>query len=137
MKPFTLSFLAVVTAVGLSTLGGRALAAEGAPTKTPAKAGQGQRGDRMEAMAKELGLTEDQKTKLAAIQKEETAKLRALTPEERKAQSKELREGMAKKVKPILTPEQFEKWQKMRAERMKRGGGQQSAPKKQPKTETN
>ena len=79
--------------------------------------------DRMQQIAQELNLTADQKTQLKPIFKKETDKLKALradanlTREQRQKKVKAIREEIKKEVKPVLTAEQWEKWQKMRQER--------------------
>lgn len=82
----------------------------------------GQRGEmlkeRVNKMAEELKLTDDQKTKVEAALKEQQEKMRgsrdpASTPEERREKMKGVREELTKKMKEILTPEQFAKWEKM------------------------
>ncbi len=93
--------------------------------------------ERLEAMAKELNLTEEQKTKIKAVMEEETKKLQALredqsTPrEERFAKFREATEAMNAKIKPILNAEQQEKWAKMQENRGPgRPGG--DAPRRRP-----
>jgi gas vesicle protein len=79
--------------------------------------------DRMQQIAQELKLTEDQKTQLRPIFKKEADKLKALrddaslTREQRQEKVKAIREEFKKEVKPVLTTEQWEKWQTMRPER--------------------
>jgi Spy/CpxP family protein refolding chaperone len=79
--------------------------------------------DRMQQVAKELDLTEEQKTQLRPIFKKEGEKLKALrddqglTREQRQEKAKAIREELRKEVKPVLTAEQWEKWEKMRQER--------------------
>ena len=78
--------------------------------------------ERHNKMAEELNLTADQKTKFEAAMKEQGEKMRALrnpnaTPEERKAKRKAGQEELSKKMKGILTPEQFAKWEKMQQSR--------------------
>lgn len=95
-----------------------------------------QRPDRLAQMAEQLQLTEDQKTQLKPILKEETDKMRALradtslSREDRQAKLKEIRDGTSAKFKKILKPEQYEKWQKAMAQRGQRRpqGGQPPAP---------
>lgn len=78
--------------------------------------------ERMQEVAKELNLTDEQKEKLKPIfqsQAEKVKELRAdtnLTREQKIEKLKAIREEIAPKVKEILTPAQFEKWQKMREE---------------------
>jgi hypothetical protein len=82
--------------------------------------------DRLKQLAAELNLSEEQKEKLKAVFKEEGEKLRAirrdsnLGPQEKRAKVRELREQIAGKVKPVLTQEQFERWQKMRQQGQRR-----------------
>lgn len=108
-------------------------AAEKPKQKPPPDAGEGVRARRDAAMA-ELGLTDDQRDKLRAAQKEQADKVRAvredtaLNAEQRTAKMRELRDSFAATAKSILTPDQFAKWQKMRETRRPRptpdaGGG--------------
>ena len=83
----------------------------------------GQRGEmakeRIAKMAEELKLTDEQKTKVTALLKEQAETMRGLrdaTPEERREKTKAVREEMQKKMKEILTPEQYTKWEKLRKE---------------------
>ena len=70
----------------------------------------------------DLKLTDEQKTKMQEAQREQAEKMRALMqdlsiPREEKIEKmKELRASQETKLKSILTPEQFEKWTKMRSE---------------------
>lgn len=80
----------------------------------------GQRGEaakeRLNKLAEELKLTDAQKTKVEVVMKEQAQKrqgLRDATPEERQEKGKALREETKKKMKEILTAEQFEKFEKM------------------------
>lgn len=76
--------------------------------------------ERMQHMAQELNLTDEQKEKLKTALAEQGEKMRelrdnqSLSPEEKRAKFREMNEGIEAKLKPILTPEQFEKWQKLR-----------------------
>ena len=78
--------------------------------------------DRLQQVAEQLKLTDDQKEKLKPIFKEQATKLRELrdnkdlSREDRMAKVKEIRESLAAKIKPILTPEQLDKWNKLRSE---------------------
>lgn len=58
--------------------------------------------DRTAALAKYLGLSDEQNAKIKPILDEEMSQTRAL------------REATSTKVTPLLTPEQLQKWQKMR-----------------------
>jgi len=116
--------LAALVAAGL--LAGTALQAQDAPKDKPAAApgGPGQRGGpNMDQIAKELNLSEEQKTKIKAAQEERMQKARALrqdstlSQEDRKAKMKEIQDDFTAKMKEILTPEQFDKWQKTMQQR--------------------
>ena len=78
--------------------------------------------DRLQQVSEQLKLTDDQKEKLKPIFKEQATKLRELrdnkdlSREDRTAKVKEIRESLAAKIKPILTPEQLDKWNKLRSE---------------------
>ena len=82
--------------------------------------------DRMKHVADELQLTGDQKEKLKPIFQDEAQKLKALrqdtslSKQDKRAKLKTIREDINAKVKPILTAEQLEKWNKLREEGPKR-----------------
>jgi hypothetical protein len=92
--------------------------ADGQPAARP----RGPVRDRLQQMSEQLKLTDEQKAKLKPILKEQAVKARELrdnkdlSREDRMAKVKEIREGLVEKVKPILTPEQLEKWNKLRSE---------------------
>ncbi len=88
--------------------------------------GGGQRGDMLKKMAEELGLSEEQKTKLQEAFKAQRESMKDLSPEERREKMKESREVMNAKIKEILTAEQYAKWEKIRDER--RPGGPGASP---------
>lgn len=78
-------------------------------------------------MDQDLNLSDDQEAKLKVIlleQQKHKESLKNLTEEEKKAKKKELRqerEVFKNKVKEILTPEQFTKWQEKQIEMAKKG----------------
>jgi Spy/CpxP family protein refolding chaperone len=78
--------------------------------------------DRIETLAKELQLTDEQKEKLRPIFQAEVERLknlRADTSLSRRAKLRELKKIRAEatpKVKEILTPEQFQKWKSIQAD---------------------
>lgn len=129
MKTWKLSLCAVLAS--LAAFGPSASAQEKkdeAPAKAPAR-GEGRRGDpqeRLKQLAEELKLTDEQKEKLKPIFQEEMEKLKALredtaTPREAKfAKFREIQQANEAKIKPILTAEQVEKWEKLKGERKKR-----------------
>jgi protein CpxP len=92
----------------------------------------GRRGNPLDAMKQQLNLTDDQVEKLKPILKEQQEKMKALradttlSREDMMAKRKELQAGLSAKVKDILTPDQFTKWQTMVQNRGRRG--QKGAP---------
>ena len=87
----------------------------------------------LDGMAKQLDLSDEQKVKIKPIledlqkQISELRKDTSIAPEDRPAKMKEIREGIAAKLKEILTPEQFAKWEKM-GPGMRRPGGAGGPP---------
>ena len=84
--------------------------------------------ERLQEISQALNLTEDQKAKLKPLLQAEMVKIKALradtslTHAQKAEQFKAIRQDSAPQVKAILTPEQLEKWQQIRAEfRAKRG----------------
>lgn len=83
---------------------------------------------RIEQMDKELKLTADQKKKLTALFEDQGKKMRemradtAMSQEDRRAKGRTMMEESNKKMKEILTPDQFEKWQKMREQQKGKNG---------------
>ena len=78
--------------------------------------------ERLKQLSEALKLTDEQKTKLEPILKEEGEKLRAIladtngSREEKGKKMQEARKEIAPKVKAVLTPEQAEKYDKFVAE---------------------
>jgi len=107
--------------------------------------GAGQREDmikeRAARMAEELKLTDTQKPKVEALLKEQAEKIRGLrdaTPEVRREKAQAMRADMDKKMKDILTADQYTSWQKMRAQgREGRGGPGGEKKKSEKKTPQN
>jgi Spy/CpxP family protein refolding chaperone len=81
---------------------------------------------RFEKMSTELNLTEDQKPKVKAALKEQFDKMKDLSPEERREKGPAMREEADKKMKEILTADQYKKFQSMRPGRP--GGGGPGGP---------
>ena len=75
---------------------------------------------KLQKMATELQLTDDQKAKIKPILMEEAPKIKALKEDtsmpqmQKMMQMKQLADGVDAKLKPILTPEQYQKFQQMR-----------------------
>ena len=122
MKMQKNSWLAALAAGALIALSPM-VRAEDKPTPPESRPPAGQRGEmakeRLAKMAEELKLTDEQKTKVAAAMKEQAEKMHGLkdaTPEERKEKMQAGRAEMEKKMKTILTPEQYTKWEQLRKE---------------------
>ena len=124
MKPAKLTFIAVLlgSLLGVSTAS-RAADADPKPAdKTDAKAAPA-RGERLKSLAEQLKLSDEQKEKLKPILQDERKKVRELrenkdlSRQNRVARLKEIRDDLGTKLNPILTPEQLEKWNKLRSER--------------------
>lgn len=128
MKTNKISLIAVLVLGGLVAFGTLAKA-EDKPAGKPHGKAHGDMKERGAKMAEELGLNEDQKAKMADMMKELGPKMKAimddssLSKEEKKPKMKALNEERTAKVKEILTPEQFEKWQKMQAAHRPGGPG--------------
>lgn len=132
MKNRRIQLLTILTLAGLITVSVGSAAQEKkneksqGKSKVEAKQQPNAHRDRLKAVADELNLTEEQKTQLKPVFKEESEKIRALrqdtslSPVDRRAKVKEIRASIAPKVKKILTTEQFEKWSKIREENQKR-----------------
>ncbi len=133
MKASKISLVAALVA-GVMLAYSPALRAQDANAGQDAKKHAGRPGgagmkEHLNKMAEDLKLTTDQKTKVEAAMKEQGEKMRGLRDlpqDQRREKGKALREEMTKKMKEILKPEQFEKWEKMRPQGRpggkKRGG---------------
>jgi len=89
----------------------------------------------MERLTTELTLTDAQKPKVKEVLEntmKQRQELRNVPQEERREKGQAMREEESKKMKAILTPEQFDKWQKSREQMgRKKGpgpGGEKEAP---------
>jgi Spy/CpxP family protein refolding chaperone len=109
----------------------------GAPPVGAPPAGQrpqGLRGPSLDQLAKMLDLTDDQKAKVKPIieaRDKKIADLRSdtsLSQEDRRAKMMAVREENTTQMKAVLTPEQFDKWQKMAPGRNRRPGGPGGPP---------
>ena len=138
MKLSKTMFLAALTAASLFAAGmafGQDTTtnapASGASTNAPPRAPRG----RMD-IGKALNLTDDQKAKVQPILDAQRAKMNAvrqdtsLSQDDMRAKMKQIRDDTTAQLKPILTPEQFQKWQTMqtRMRRMSPPGGNPPAP---------
>lgn len=97
------------------------------PARPGGEQAEGARARRDAAMA-ELGLTDEQRDKLRAAQKDQADKAKAiredasLSREQKTAKVRELRDSFNASAKTILTADQYEKWQKMQEARRNRPG---------------
>ncbi len=89
------------------------------PAATPPATGGRMRGMNFDNAVKQLNLTDDEKPKVQAVLddvKQKFTDLRAdssLSPADRRAKFKEIRDDMNAKLKDILTPDQYAQWQKI------------------------
>lgn len=97
---------------------------------------------RVEAMSKQLNLTDEQKSKLTALYDEEFKQMQSIRaessadPSKRQEKLRALRQENEKKLKAILTPEQWTKWEEVRNQfRGRRQNGQGAANKAKPEKE--
>src|SRR5690242_9292821 len=120
MKIERYTFIAVL---GLASFLASATMASAQTTNAPGH--HGQRGSvqhRVDRMSSELNLTADQKTKVTSLMEDEAKKrqeLRAdttLSREQKREKGQAMMTEQEKKLKEILTPDQFQKWQKIRQE---------------------
>ncbi|RSK47129.1 Spy/CpxP family protein refolding chaperone [Hymenobacter rigui] len=86
-------------------------------------------GNRMAEMTKDLNLTANQQTQVAAIQQEQLQQMQALRgnggTEDREARMQQMRtldESTDAKLKGVLTPEQFQQYQAAKQNRRQRMG---------------
>lgn len=122
--------IALAALVAGSLLTGFTLQAQDAPKDKPPgqRGGPGMRGANIEQMAKDLSLTDEQKTKVKAALDErmqkalELRKDTSLSPEDRRAKMKTIQEAFTAKMKEILTADQLEKWEKSRPQQRNRPG---------------
>ena len=129
MKLTKISLIAVLAAATVFSFSPTLSAQE--KKDAPKREGGGQGGgdfvkQRMDRLNEALTLTDEQKPKVEALLKAQAEKMRGLrdaTPEERREKMTANREEMGKKMKEILTAEQFEKYQKLPAPGRGQGGG--------------
>lgn len=82
--------------------------------------------ERMKKLAADLNLTQEQQDKLKPVLQEQSKKLRelrqdtSLSATDRRAKAKTIRDDAAKQIKAILTPEQWEKYQKLQQQNRQR-----------------
>jgi len=79
-------------------------------------------GNRMDELSERLQLTADQKTKVQEIFNDTREQLRAVR-HETEPRMEEIRRQADGRLQTVLTPEQWEQFQRMRQERGRRGRG--------------
>jgi len=129
-----ISKISLVTALALGSLLLSSPAVLAQDNKDGGDKGGGRKGrgqftveQRLERMTTELKLTDDQKPKVKAVLEEQDKKMqgmRDLAQDERGTKMRELREETNKKMKEILTADQYKQYEEMAQRRGKRGGGQ-------------
>jgi len=136
---FTKTSLAIMAVAGLLSLSSQAQTNTPPGGRQGGGGGQGGGGQRrspeqqMTQLSEQLQLTDAQKPKVKAVLDEQTKKMQELradtgaSREDRRAKLQVIQEDSSKKMKEILTPEQFKKFQEqqqqMRARRNGAGGG--------------
>jgi Spy/CpxP family protein refolding chaperone len=121
---------AVVLCAGLACVSGAALAQAGTMTKGEVQEDKASAQEHLQAMAKELNLTDEQKEKLKPIftsQMEEVQAVRndtSLTPPQRRQKMMAIHQKYSPQVNAILTPEQQAKWKAMKKDAMEKHQGE-------------
>ena len=88
---------------------------------------RGGQSNRMDELAERLQLSADQKTKVQEIFSDTREQLRA-TRKEMEPRMAEIRRQADGRLQTVLTPEQWEKFQRIRDERQRRGRGPRGGP---------
>jgi len=118
VKILSLTLLMSVLCVGMTFAQQQGQKVRATPEERAAK--------RVEMMKQSLNLTPDQVTKLQAVQteyaKSQDQALAAKSGSQQDMKAK--REAYDTQLKSILTPDQYQKYQDMRASKMKKGGKQ-------------
>jgi Spy/CpxP family protein refolding chaperone len=118
----SLTLAALVAAILLTA--GTAVRAQESTTPSStnlpvAGGGAKMRGPNVDYLAKQLGLTDDEKVKFSAAIDEQRQKLKSimsdksLSPQDRHSQVVQLRQDLNTELKGILTAEEFAKWEKL------------------------
>jgi len=122
MKMNKMGWLTLVAAGAMLAFSPGLRAAEGEGSKK-SEAGPGSRGaamqERLDKMSEELKLTDEQKEKVKEAFRAQFEKMRGLrdaSTEERREKGKAMMDEQDKKMKEILKPDQYEKWQKMQGD---------------------
>jgi Spy/CpxP family protein refolding chaperone len=121
----TLSNLSLIIALALGTLWTTqtTILAQDTNTVGSAKARNAQRKNQFQQVAAQLDLTDAQKQQLQPILKDEAQKLKSLranttlSRQQKRTQLKSAHQDFVAKIKTVLTPQQFDKWQELQATR--------------------
>ena len=130
MKTNKIRLVAMLVLGGLLACGSVAFAQDAAPQ---AKKGRG-RMPTLEQLTTELKLTNKQKPKVDAVLKDTQKKQQelrddtSLSQEDRRTKQTAIRDDANKKMKEILTPDQFQKYQAMRPTGKKGGNNAPATP---------
>ena len=128
MKLNKIGLLAALTLGGLMVCSNMALAQDAKEGKKDGKRGFTVE-QQMATMQEKLALTDAQKPKVKAVLEESQKKMQemrgdsSVPQDQRREKMQALMKEQDKKLKDILTPAQFEKWQKEREQRRQKGGG--------------
>lgn len=88
---------------------------------------RGGQGNRIDELAERLQLSAEQKTKVQEIFSDTREQLRA-TRQEMEPRMAEIRRQADGRLQTVLTPEQWQKFQRLRDERQRRGRGPRGGP---------
>jgi periplasmic protein CpxP/Spy len=128
MKISKISLLAILA--GLATYGASAQAqSTNTPPAPPAGDHQGNPKARLGKLEEDLGLTADQKPKFEAIMKDQAEQQKALradtslSADDKKTKGAAIHEAVVEKLKALLTPDQFAKYQELTKKHGKGGKG--------------
>lgn len=114
--------LSLIAAVVLGTLVACSVAMAQEGGKDAAKKKAPSIDQRVDKMATQLNLTDDQKTKVKAIMEDSAKKMKDVAPADRREKGKAIREDETKQIKALLTDEQLKKFEAMPAAHGKKGG---------------
>ena len=137
----SLASLLTITGTVLAQDAAKTPEASTAPASAPGKKRQGPGGTpagQRDMWIKEVGASEEQAGKIRDVLKSQGDKVReirtneSLSQEDRRAKMKELRDGMTAQIKGILTPDQFDKYQKLQEQRRQQGRGPKPGEPKPP-----
>lgn len=129
------TLVAVLAGFALAISSAALRASDDAPPPPPPSKGQSAEA-RIEKLKTELGLTDEQTTKIKAILFDETAALKALRDDssvdrkDKREKMMELRKTYREKIEAVLTAEQKAKFEKLASERRGPGGPEGERKKK-------